>query len=53
MSGPGRETRWCFGGAATAGARSSEGADLLLRIEDLSDEQVEAMLTGRLPAEGI
>ena len=38
---------------APAGARSSEGADLLLRIEDLSDEQVEAMLTGRLPAEGI
>jgi acyl transferase domain-containing protein/acyl carrier protein len=34
-------------------ARSSEGADLLLRIEDLTDEQVEAMLTGKLPAEGI
>ena len=39
--------------SAPAAAPVSEGADLLLRIEDLTDEQVEAMLTGKLPAEGI
>ena len=33
--------------------RSSEGADLLLRIEDLTDDQVEALLAGQLPADGI
>ena len=36
-----------------AAVASTETADLLLRIEDLSDEQVEAMLSGKLPAEGI
>jgi acyl transferase domain-containing protein/acyl carrier protein len=33
--------------------RSSEGVDLLLRIEDLTDDQVEALLTGQVPADGI